>query len=258
MDGLKEKKYVHTRRKRFDPFAMVCGIGLILYIISSLSSGGNWRSFWDVRSLFVVFGGTLASLLIQYDFFSCLVCLKDILQTFLSRPEKKMLEVLKQLDDAIINDLSILELREGQQINGEILNDLVCMIRNDLSFEEIDGFITAKVRDILAARSTSTLILQRAAVLAPALGLFGTVIGLVNLLKSLNDPSLIGPAMSLALLTTAYGAGLSSLVLSPLAGRLEHSNKILLDSWQQLLNKTAILMKRHEKTIQPDATGKVA
>lgn len=132
------------------------------------------------------------------------------------------------------------------------------MIRNDLSFEEIDGFITAKVRDILAARSTSTLILQRAAVLAPALGLFGTVIGLVNLLKSLNDPSLIGPAMSLALLTTAYGAGLSSLVLSPLAGRLEHSNKILLDSWQQLLNKTAILMKRHEKTIQPDATGKVA
>ena len=57
MDGLKEKKYVHTKRKRFDPFAMVCGIGLILYIISSLSSGGNWQSFWDVRSLFVVFGG---------------------------------------------------------------------------------------------------------------------------------------------------------------------------------------------------------
>ncbi|RME20562.1 MAG: motility protein A, partial [Deltaproteobacteria bacterium] len=61
--------------------------------------------------------------------------------------------------------------------------------------------------------------------LAPALGLIGTLIGLVQMLKSMDDPSSIGPAMAVALLTTFYGAILANLVFNPIAAKLKTRSK---------------------------------
>ena len=63
-------------------------------------------------------------------------------------------------------------------------------------------------------------IMQTFGTLAPGMGMVGTIIGLVLMLKRLNDPSSIGPAMALALLTTFYGAVLANLVFNPMAGKL--------------------------------------
>ena len=60
---------------------------------------------------------------------------------------------------------------------------------------------------------------------APALGLIGTVIGLVQMLRTMDDPSTIGPAMAIALITTFYGAVLANLVFLPLMGKLKHRSK---------------------------------
>jgi len=68
-------------------------------------------------------------------------------------------------------------------------------------------------------------ILRRSAEVAPAMGLIGTLIGLVQMLGKLDDPSSIGPAMAVALLTTFYGAVLANMVFSPLAGKLERNSK---------------------------------
>ncbi len=83
--------------------------------------------------------------------------------------------------------------------------------------------------------------------IAPALGLLGTVIGLIGVLNSLNDPSKIGPSMALALMTTAYGAGLGSLILTPLAGRIEHHNVIYLENHKRLMSKVSVLLTREER-----------
>jgi chemotaxis protein MotA len=66
-------------------------------------------------------------------------------------------------------------------------------------------------------------VLRRASEVAPAMGLIGTLVGLVQMLGSLSDPSAIGPAMALALLTTFYGAVLGNVVLSPLAAKVERA-----------------------------------
>ncbi|NRA44464.1 MAG: MotA/TolQ/ExbB proton channel family protein [Oligoflexales bacterium] len=258
MEDLKRKKYVHTSRKRFDPIAFLVGTSLLSYLIYVITGGADLSVFWDLKSLMIVAGGTVASLIIQYDFASCWHCVLDVVQSFRGRPEKKMLETLSQLDHAIVNQIDITELREANEITGEILNDCVYMVKQYLSFEEIDEFITARVQDLFFRRKTSVVILQRASVLAPSLGLFGTVIGLVILLKSLSDPTLIGPSMSLALLTTAYGSGLSSLVISPLAGRVEQSNEQFVETHRQLLSKVAILIKRFERGIEKGKLGRVA
>jgi chemotaxis protein MotA len=69
----------------------------------------------------------------------------------------------------------------------------------------------------------SASILRRAAEVAPAMGLIGTLVGLVQMLGSLDEPSKIGPAMALALLTTLYGALLANIVFGPLAAKIERN-----------------------------------
>jgi len=66
--------------------------------------------------------------------------------------------------------------------------------------------------------------LRKAAEISPAMGLIGTLVGLVQMLGTLEDPSTIGPSMAVALLTTFYGAILANLVFTPLASKLERNS----------------------------------
>ncbi len=78
---------------------------------------------------------------------------------------------------------------------------------------------------ISARNMRSVDILRRAGDVAPAMGLIGTLIGLVQMLGSLNDPRTIGPAMAIALLTTFYGAILAHMVFLPLAARADRMSE---------------------------------
>jgi len=70
----------------------------------------------------------------------------------------------------------------------------------------------------------ATQVIRKAAEIAPAMGLIGTLIGVVQMLGNLGDPQVIGPSMAVALLTTFYGAVLANLMLNPLAAKLERNN----------------------------------
>jgi chemotaxis protein MotA len=249
LKGLKSKKYVHISRKRFDPFALIAsfaGLGAVLYVVQGVE---DIESIIDLNSLLIVGGGTISSLLFQFDFGSFFSAVIVVLKSFLGSPEKQLLETLRSLDEAILTGTSVSELREGSEITGELLGDIVCMYRQGLLFEEIDEFVTSRVADEYLVRKTTVALLNKAAVIAPSLGLFGTVMGLIGVLKSLNNPAQIGPAMSMALMTTAYGAGFGSLIFTPLAGRVEHQNSIFLENHRQLLSKIAILLKREDRRL---------
>jgi chemotaxis protein MotA len=146
------------------------------------------------------------------------------------------------------------DLRRGTELNGEILNDICFMVDQKLLYEEIDEFVTSRIQDEYLDRQIAVELLRRGGVISPALGLFGTVIGLIGVLQSLADPSKIGPSMSLALLTTAYGAGIGSLIFTPLAGRLEHHNTIYLEVHKQLMSKVSILLRRDERQLDHDSS----
>jgi chemotaxis protein MotA len=90
--------------------------------------------------------------------------------------------------------------------------------------EEIERILTQGLDALIARHRRSASILRRAADTAPAMGLIGTLIGLVQMLANLQDPEAIGPAMAVALLTTFYGAILGTAVLSPMAAKLERNS----------------------------------
>ena len=249
MEGLKNKKYLHVTRKRFDPIALaLAGVGLIA-VFMTLGSFEESQYLLDMRSIVVVIGGTFASILFQFDFSALAQCVFLVAKSLLGTPEKSLLSVLSELDDAILNEQEIEDLREGYEITGDLLNDIVYMKKSGLLFDEIDEFVTSRISDEYLNRRISVSLLNRAGVIAPALGLFGTVVGLVGVLRSLKDPSQIGPSMSLALMTTAYGAGIGSLIFSPLAGRLEQHNVIYLEVYKKYMSKVGVLLHRNDRNM---------
>ena len=97
----------------------------------------------------------------------------------------------------------------------------------------VDGTPGEEVESVLARDTNATIlrhqksagILRKAAEFSPAMGLIGTLIGLVQMLGNLDDPSTIGPSMAVALLTTFYGAVLANMVFSPMAAKLERNSE---------------------------------
>lgn len=249
MKGLDAKRYVHTSRKRFDPISIVFSVIGLGIVVSSVVSVDKLDQIFDMRSILIVCIGTFASLLFQFDISTILKTVIVIMKSLVGSPEKKILATMKKLDDAILKDISLTELSEGDEITGELIDDIVYMYNKGLIYEEIDEFVTSRISEEFLTKRTSVNLLNRAALIAPAFGLFGTVMGLIGVLKSLADPSNIGPSMSLALMTTAYGAGLGSLIFTPLAGRIEHHNEIFLEFHKQLLSKISILLNREERKL---------
>jgi chemotaxis protein MotA len=258
IDGLRDKKYLQIARKRFDPLALGISIGGLVTILVATGGLGHLSHFWDMTSFLIVVGGTFASLLFQYDFSTIVQTGYLVVKSCLGTPERRLIRTAKELDHAILNSRSIEDLRDGNELNGEIINDVAFMIKQGLYFDEIDEFVTARIKDEFFARQQSCQLLERAALLAPSVGLFGTVIGLVGVLNNLSSPTQIGPSMALALVTTAYGVGLAAVLFTPVAGRLTHHNAVFLEFHRQVLSKIGVLMKRSDRMINPeDAISKV-
>jgi len=170
-----------------------------------------------------------------------------VIRSFIASPTKQITKVMDELDETIIKGTSIKDLREANEITGDLLNDIVYMIKEKLFYDEIEDFVSNRIASAFLIRKVAVSLLNKGAKVAPALGLLGTVIGLIEVLQSLEDPSKIGPAMSLALMTTAVGSVLGSLVFTPLAGRLEHHNSMYVETHKLLMNRVSVLIRREDR-----------
>ena len=260
MIGLKEKQYLSISKKRFDPVTVFFSVGLLVAVlVTSIgfdSGENNSLMFNDFRSFFFVVGGTLGVLLFQFDLETFLHTILLVLRSFIANPVKYLNPAIEQMDEAIITGGSIFDLRDGKEIVGELLNDIIYMVKEKLFYEEIEDFVSNRVAATFLVRNVAVSLLNKGAKIAPALGLLGTVIGLIEVLQSLEDPTKIGPAMSLALMTTAFGSVLGSLVFTPLAGRLEHHNIVYVETHKMLMSRVSILLQREERQLDSTAMNK--
>ncbi|HIG40796.1 MAG: MotA/TolQ/ExbB proton channel family protein [bacterium] len=260
MIGLQEKKYLSISKKRFDPITVFFSTGLLVAVLVTAigfdSGENNNLMFNDFRSFFFVIGGTLGVLLFQFDLGTFFHTLLLVVRSFITNPVKYLNPAIEELDEAIITGGSILELRDGKEIEGELLNDIIYMAKEKLFYEEIEDFVSNRVASIFLVRKIAVSLLNKGAKIAPALGLLGTVIGLIQVLQTLEDPTKIGPAMSLALMTTAFGSVLGSLVFTPLAGRLEHHNIVYVETHKLLMNRVSVLLRREDRQLDSMAMNK--
>ncbi|MCG8531787.1 MAG: MotA/TolQ/ExbB proton channel family protein, partial [Desulfovibrionales bacterium] len=174
----------------------------------------------NVPGLMIVFGGTLATTLITFQFRDVLAAFKAAYFVF-SKDKEDPNEAV-----ATMIRLSHLSRRQGLFQLGKIKTQSLflkkaCGLLADGSSEEvIRAALTTEIQSLQMRHFIVQDVFRKMGLYAPAFGMLGTLIGLVQMLSKLQDPGQIGPAMATALLTTFYGSLLSTLFFLPVAGKL--------------------------------------
>ena len=224
-------QYTNARETEMD-FAILFGLAFsFLMIGATLLASGSPGNYLDVASLVLVFGGTIGATVTQFP-------LRHIFSVW--RISLTPLSGKLPTSGTIVEEmvrLSIRARREGILSLEQAMNASFSPFMKKGLRLAIDGIDPETVERVLVAEMTSMqdrhkngiAVLEAMASYAPALGMMGTVIGLVQMLNTMEDPSQIGPAMALALITTFYGIILANLVFLPIAGKLR------LRSQQELL-----------------------
>ncbi len=202
------------------------GGGMVLVLIAILM-GGAPMAFIDAPSLIIVLGGTIAVTLISFSVPEVLNTQRLILQTlFMARDDVQTTarEVIAIAERARRQGEKDIERLMKSLVDKPLLTRGFEMILDGVPAQDVERILRQEVTAMLNRHSRSAGVLRRAAEVAPAMGLIGTLVGLVQLLGNLQDPDSIGPSMALALLTTLYGAVLANMVLAPLASKLERNS----------------------------------
>lgn len=197
-------------------------LGFIL-IISAIVAGGSGGAFIHIPSMMITVGGTLAALLI----------------TFPVHKVREVFSVARKILNAgdldlvpwyhVVVDFATTARRDGllaledriSEVNDEFLRRGLQMMVDGSSAEDVSSMLETEIANLEERHGVGHSIFGKLGAYAPAFGMIGTLIGLVQMLQNLDDPSQIGGGMAVALLTTFYGALLANLLFIPMQGKLE-------------------------------------
>ena len=202
--------------------ASVLGIisGLSLIIISILL-GGDLITFFNLPGLMIVVGGTLAAVMINFRFEDVKAAFKSAVFVFSSQnldPNEMI---------ATMVELCTLSRRQGLvalskvEISDVFLKKACNLIADGAKEDVMRDTLNIEIESMKQRHAIQQDVFVKMASFAPAFGMIGTLIGLVQMLQNLSDPDSVGPSMAVALLTTFYGAFFAFMVCTPVAGKLK-------------------------------------
>ncbi|WP_028774599.1 flagellar motor protein PomA [Shewanella waksmanii] len=210
-------------------------IGAFGFIIMAMVSSGGIVIFIDVPSVLIVMIGSLFVVMMKYNLKQFLGAIKIAAKAFIFKIDKpdELIEQSVTMADAARKG-GFLALEEAE-ITNSFMQKAVDML--------VDGHDGDVVRDALEKdialteerHKTGVGIFKALGDVAPAMGMIGTLIGLVAMLSNMDDPKSIGPAMAVALLTTLYGAIIANMIAIPIADKLQ------LRVNEELLNRNLIM-----------------
>lgn len=211
------------KRDFLTPIGITLGFVMIMLAISSNDSEGGASSFLDISSIFIVLGGLTASLLITFKREQIKLATSVLKEAFYKNDQR-----LSGLIHLFIN-LSERARREGilalenelDHVDDEFIRKGILLAVDGIEPEVINDIMNAEIIAMEERHYQGRSIIEKAGEYAPAWGMIGTLVGLVLMLSSLDDPATLGPNMAVALLTTLYGTVLANLVFLPMANKLE-------------------------------------
>ena len=213
---------------------IVAGFGLIFLAILV---GGSPDIFVNVPSIIIVCGGTLAATLINYPL-SDVVSVAGPLRNAFFHKGVETQRVIEQLVEfaTVARREGILALESrAHDITDPFMQRAIQLAIDGTSPELIKDILTTEVAFMEDRHAIGQSIFAAMGAFAPAFGMIGTLIGLVQMLSTMDDPSQIGAGMAVALLTTLYGAVLANVVFIPCGGKLK------VRTGQELLHKEIVI-----------------
>ena len=189
-------------------------------VLLSILMGSGLSAFFNAPSIMIVMGGTLGATMINYPLgdmigmirvgmkviFAKTSSVPDLIASFVDFATRARREGILALESSI------------SEVNDEFLRKGLQLTVDGLEPQAIEEILQTEIDYVEARHKLGADIFQTLGTFAPALGMIGTLIGLVQMLQSMDDPSSIGPSMAVALLTTFYGSMMANL-LFPAHGR---------------------------------------
>jgi chemotaxis protein MotA len=193
--------------------------------------GGDIGAFYDLPSILIVVGGTLGAAMVanpldrtkmlpkilKNAFVSEQIDMIGLIQTLVSFAEKARREGLLALEE------------DASQLDDEFMRKSIQLVVDGTDPELVKSILDTEIGLLEERHSANKGYLDSIAELGPAFGMLGTLIGLIQMLGNLDDPSALGPGMAVALVTTFYGSIMANMIAIPIGKKLTQnsSNEIL-------------------------------
>ena len=213
-------------------------VGFILaYVIigGAIAMGGPFIIFVNVPSLLVVIGGTFAVTLMRVTLGDFLGSFKIGLKGFFYKLDGAQILIDESVEMANVARKEGILALEGREITNSFLQKGIGLCIDGHAPEIVRSLLSKDISMSIERHTIGADMFKAMGVYAPAMGMIGTLIGLVQMLANMSDPASIGPAMAIALLTTLYGAIIANAFATPLA------EKLILISGYEKRNKDLIL-----------------
>ena len=202
-------------------FASLIGIisGISL-IISAIFLSSDINNFMNTPGIMIVLGGTTAATLLTFPFRDVFSSFKAAFFVFRQEKQNPNESISMMLKLSTISRRKGLLALSGVKTASPFLKRACNLIADSASEEMIRNALRNEIEAMKIRHFIIQDIFKKMAIYAPAFGMLGTLIGLIQMLSDLEDPTNIGPAMAIALLTTFYGSLLANMLFLPIAGKL--------------------------------------
>ena len=203
--------------------ATIIGVILgFLVVVSAIVVGGGWQSFVHIPSLAITIGGMLCATLIHFSLPQFLGIFAVVKKTIVTKIPSSSELVQNMVNFAAINrrDGALALEQEIPKISDLFFVKGLQMLVDGQESDTINEIMSMEIQHLEDRHAIGKKILEYMGAAAPAFGMIGTLIGLVQMLRNLESPESIGAGMAVALITTFYGALSANLIFIPLAGKL--------------------------------------
>lgn len=203
-------------------FATIIGLlGAFIIVGVSMASGGDISTFVNVPSVLIVFGGSLMVVLSKFGLKQFLGAVKVAVRAFLFKkfnPQECIDEAVEIARAARKGGLLSLE---GMEIKNDFMQKGVQLLIDGHEPDVVKMMMVKDMNLTFERHIWGQKVFRAIGDVAPAMGMIGTLVGLVMMLSAMDDPKSIGPSMAVALLTTLYGAMIATMFALPIADKLE-------------------------------------
>lgn len=213
--------------------ATILGLAMgLAMVIAAMISDGDASSFLHVPSLLITVGGTLSAVLIHFParrVLNAVAIARNCFTTTLPGPVEVMAKFRELATSARRKGLLTLETEVSAETDSFMRLGLE-MASSGCDPATLKASLSRELSAIEQRHTSGRRLFEVMGAAAPAWGMIGTLIGLVQMLRGLDDPRQIGGGLALALLTTLYGALFANLLCNPLAGKLEsrHAEEVMI------------------------------
>lgn len=224
---------------------IVSGLGLV---IASIFMGGNLSWFIDIPSLMIVLGGTVAATCVNFpmaDVIGVMKVTKKVLKEEVVSHKKYIDQIVEISKKARTNGLLAIE-EDLNKVDQDFMKVTLQHVVNGTEPDELSNIMDAELSIMQSRHKIGQKMYLAMGTYSPAFGMIGTLVGLIQMLQNLEDPSAVGPGMAMAMITTFYGALMANLFFLPMAGKLKQRSEEEMKFKEMLL--TGVLAVQAEES----------